>query len=464
MNAIVRYGMLALAMFAAPAALAETPPAALPIDMSAYRAAWADPATERRIEEGIERNRKNRLTVRVIDSSGRPVKGARVTLHQTRQSFQFGANGFMVDGFADPAKNRLWENRFAGLFNLVTAPLYWKDFEPQRGEYRLKSTSPAIYRRPPPESVLAFADRWGIEVKGHTILWKEDKVAIPSYWPKDDAARLALLDERAAYLARTFTDRIRTWDVVNEVIRSSGYQDERLMPQDYVFEAFRAADRHFPATAELVLNEATREAWDQYAGEQTPFFLLAQGLIARGARIDGIGLQMHYFSEERLVETLTGKRRTPQELFRTLDLYARLGRPLHISEITVPTLPEYGGEAMQAELARNFYRLWFSHPAVASIIWWNLADGTALANEERWNGGLVRKDSFEKKPAYRELEKLITHDWVSNLDLATAADGTAGGRVFHGTYAITVEGRHGRVVSAATVDPGLDRTITVTVR
>ncbi|GIX01570.1 MAG: hypothetical protein KatS3mg112_0507 [Thermogutta sp.] len=51
-------------------------------------------------------------------------------------------------------------------------------------------------------------------------------------------------------------------------------------------------------------------------------------------------------------------------------------------------LPLANGEEIQAEVVRHLYRLWFSVPAMASITWWNLADGTAVEGGKRSPGCL----------------------------------------------------------------------------
>lgn len=89
-------------------------------------------------------------------------------------------------------------------------------------------------------------------------------------------------------------------------------------------------------------------------------------------------------------------------------------------------------------MTRNFYRLWFSHPAVGAIIWWNVADGTAVAGEDKWNGGLVNRD-FSPKPAYQILNKLLNEEWKTRLTANTDAWGTVAFRGFYGNYKITVQ-------------------------
>ena len=78
------------------------------------------------------------------------------------------------------------------------------------------------------------------------------------------------------------------------------------------------------------------------------------------------------------------------EIFR---LYSEFGLPIHISEVSVPSYSnESADEEVQAELTRRMYRLWFSQEAVESIVWWNMADGMAYGDENRFHAGLMRND------------------------------------------------------------------------
>ena len=52
-----------------------------------------------------------------------------------------------------------------------------------------------------------------------------------------------------------------------------------------------------------------------------------------------------------------------------MDYYGLLKIPLHVSESTIPA---YSGtpdeEQVRMELTKNFYRTWFSHPAMDAIV------------------------------------------------------------------------------------------------
>ena len=100
-----------------------------------------------------------------------------------------------------------------------------------------------------------------------------------------------------------------------------------------------------------------------------------------------------------------------------------------------PTTP--AGEAAQARYLELFYRLAYSHPAVAGITYWDFADRSA------WLGcpvGLLRPDG-SPKPAFWALDRLINQAWRTRGDYRTDADGRIFlPHAFEGKYRIVAEG------------------------
>jgi GH35 family endo-1,4-beta-xylanase len=396
----------------------------------ARRAAWLRPEVTARIEEGIRANRTGWTTVKLVDAQGNPIPGARIEAELVRHEFLFGANGFMVGGFTGQEENDKFARSFTDLFNFVTVPFYWKGIEPRPGVVRYDAASEPIYRRPPPETVLAWAAKHGLTAKGHTLVWDNATHQLPDWLPEDPRERERLIWQSVERTVSRYGRRIGIWDVVNEAIAR---HVNVPMPRDYVYRAFELANRLFPPNATLLINETTA-LWSNDRDEYSPYYLLISNLLARGARVDAIGLQFHFFSEALHNDVRAGRAMTPEKFFRVLDLYARFGKPLHITEITIPTLPATPeGEQAQAEMTRDFYRAWFSHPNVEAVTWWNLVDETAVPGEDKWRGGLLRRD-FSEKPSYAALRKLIREEWTTKHSGAADASGAATFRGFYGRY------------------------------
>jgi hypothetical protein len=81
-------------------------------------------------------------------------------------------------------------------------------------------------------------------------------------------------------------------------------------------------------------------------------------------------------------------------------------------------------------------KIWFSAEKVNSIVWWNLADKTAIGDENEYHSGLLREDLTEK-PVYKVFDELINVEWKTKFDTVTS--GRLDFRGFYGDYEIEAE-------------------------
>ena len=159
----------------------------------------------------------------------------------------------------------------------------------------------------------------------------------------------------------------------------------------------------------------------------------------------------------------------PRQLFKCLDQYGKLNIPVNFSEVSIISRRDLGdGDEFQRLVTEKLYRLWFSHPATNSIVWWNLVDGTAayapLGSEEGENSlraGLVNFD-FTPKPAYRILEQLIKHEWhtETSLDYHRPAENMFHG--FYGDYETTIKTNRGTCTRTISLSKDSDNMICIT--
>lgn len=418
--------------------------AALAAAPDPYRAKWRDPAVDARIDGNIEKHRKGDAQLDVVDAAGKPVAGARVEVEQTGHAFLFGCNAFVLGQLETPEANRRYEEAFTNLFNFATVPFYWEATEPVRGELRYEEPARDIWRRPPPARFLPWAAKNNLTLKGHPLLWH----AYNAPWlPKEAEEMRELYRKRFREIASRFGDKIPIWDVVNESLVCPTNYPLYTKDRDYVRWAFTEAVPLFPADRTLMINEVTTF---NFAPAASRYFEQIEGLQAKGAKIKGIGFQYHYFRRAALDTFLNAPSCDPMKLLDVYERFGSFGLPLYITEITIPSAGE-DGDALQAEVVRDHYRLWFSAPNMAGITWWNLGDGTAVKGENEAKGGLVGGD-LAPKPAYRALEKLINEDWKTKASLQTDPQGRATFRGFHGPYRVTVS--QGGTTQAFTIDLG----------
>ncbi|MFA6962235.1 MAG: endo-1,4-beta-xylanase [Opitutaceae bacterium] len=408
-----------------------------------------DPQIESRIAAGIETHRKGDGRLRFVDDTGSPVSNVRVSVRQMRHDFLFGANIFQLGGFATGQKNQSYEQAFLELFNTAVVPFYWSDLEPEQGKLRFDADSPPIHRRPPPDFVLDFCDRHQLVPKGHCLTWHQ---WLPTWLSNSPSETDAVMRERIRLIGARYGHRISIWDVVNEPMEKYLFPKVKVFADDYAEASLEETAKAFPEDTSLFVNEATTFSWREFQDDTTGFHLFLENLRLKGCKIDGIGLQYHlfFYNENGLTTTVADlvKNRDlyldPARLLAVLDLYGKHGLPVHISEITLPTYPDLAdAEQFQADLLRELYRLWFSHPSVEAIYWWNLNDGNANAEEGKLRGGLL-DTHLNKKPSYETLNRLVHEEWTTAFQLNTDAECSFRG--FYGDYEVVTEYAGQRIV------------------
>ncbi len=400
---------------------------------------WNDPYIQQRIEDGIRQNRMGQFTLQFKDEDGNLISNVSAEIKQATHDFYFGANGFMVKGFENEKENALFEKYFTQLFNFATIPFYWPELEPEEGHLRFGKESEYIYRRPAPDVVLEFCEKYNLTPKGHTFVWDNPRWSLPTWLPQDEKIMEQKINKRIDQIAERYGHDIQIWDVVNEV---TDRHPEIIMPKDFAYKAFKESERVFPNSNHFTLNFTTGIWHRSNRREYSSDYLLIENMLLRKAKVNSIGMQYHNFNEDEYWKILQGDVYSPTSLFNTLDLYSDFNLPLHVTEITISALSDKGPE-YQAVMTENLYKLWFSHQNVEAIIWWNLVDGTAapsrirsdgtvVPGEDKWKGGLLNRD-FTKKPAFDVLDRLINKEWRTNLSAETE-NNTIKYTGFYGTY------------------------------
>ena len=402
--------------------------------------------TESRIAEGIEQHRKGTVSLRVTDHSGRPVSSAKIKAVLHNHAFLNGCNLFGLDQLGDADKNAAYREKFKEAFNAAVLPIYWSPLEPEQGKPRFDKDSPFIYRRPPVDLCLEYCEENKIRPKAHCLNYFQ-RGHYPAWCPDSIPEAKELCEIRFRELAERYSHRIPDWDVINETLGSFILPDNPpifFMP-DSIEWSFELAQKYFPGNR-LFLNDDPPTVWGDLRSDRRAYYLQIDRALSRGSRIDVIGLQSHMIYEKydpHLQDILCN----PALTYSTMDLYAKFGRPLQISEVSLPAYsPTEEDEELQAEWLRYQYSIWFSHPAVEGVMYWDLVDGNAPAGalgamDQGWNAhyaGLLRFDMSEK-PAFKMLKHLFQKEWHTEASMVTDENGCIGLRGFFGTYRLQIE-------------------------
>jgi endo-1,4-beta-xylanase len=385
----------------------------------------------------IQKYRTGDAQLHLVTPDGKALKkGIHVSIEQTRHSFLFGSNIFMLFKCKTEAENAAYEKQFSDLLNYATVPFYWWGYEPEQGRPDYAST----------DRVAAWCAEHHITMKGHPLAWNYTD---PAWLPADPAEAMGLQMQRITDIVSRFKGRINIFDVVNEATkfdrpetfknapRLSGGIQEMGVP-NYLITAFNHAREANPQ-ATLVIN-------DYITNNEYLQNVISKLVDASGQPLfDVIGIQCHQHSGAWSAE----------KTWEICERFAKVGKPLHFTEATIlsgqqgsqlkrdnpdfkwTTTPE--GEKLQAAAVAQFYTILFSHPAVQAITWWDFSDQGAWQDAP---AGFVRAD-MTPKPAYDALMNLIKGKWWTRTQARMLPEGVAQFHGFYGDYKVNVQD-HGR--------------------
>lgn len=397
----------------------------------------------------VEKYRKGDASISFKTQSGKPIKDASVVIEQESQDFLFGNIIFPVVGvlgkFEDIEVYRpeLFKQRFKDLFNFAIFPFYWSSYEEIPGRPKWVKITP----------ILKWCKLNGITAKGHPLAWVESGGTPRWLYGLPTELTEELLKSRITRIVKGFGGQIDIWDVVNEPTHTITWSAVMEKPYgkrytsipikeiaDWVEPCYRWAHQTNPE-ATLIVNDYEQIVSDFILDTRERFYKLVAELKKRETPLHGIGLQAH--AKEYWY--------SPQEFWETLNYYAKLGLPIHITEF----IPQSSGNKIkgnykkgkwtkeaQAEFAEQIYRLSFGHPSVVSINWWGLSDRYIWS--ERPDGGLI-DEQYNPKPAYKKIRLLIKEEWITKISAQTAEDGSIDFRGFYGDYKITLKTKEGGV-------------------
>ena len=406
---------------------------------------------KKRVDTDIEKYRKGLGEITVKDENGNSIGNAKIKLVQKTHEFKFGANIFMLDQFETKEKNELYKKYFTDVFNMATLPFYWNATEPKEGETRYTKESVKMYRRPAIDLCVEFCEKHGIEPREHALAYEH---FFPDWLSDKSVSEVKeALEKRYKEISERYKDKIRTIEVTNEM----GWAKEKTAfynDPDFIKWCFKMAEKYFPSN-QLVINEWAGLWKDGLRGADNKYYSYIEANMLKGARVDAIGMQYHMFHRLEDEYEKTRAYYDPERLYKIMDLYSYFKKPLQVTELTIPAYSNNEeDEIIQAQIIEILYSIWFSHPNMEQIIYWNLVDGYAhvavqdakkisetqgdmTVGENYYYGGLIRFDMTPKK-SYYTIKNLIKNKWHTEADIVTNDDGKTSFKGFYGNYDVEI--------------------------
>lgn len=255
------------------------------------------------------------------------------------------------------------------------------------------------------DRIVDFATQNGMGVRGHTLMWHHPRwfpewIQTHDYGARPVAEAERLVTEHIRAIVDRYSDRIDSWDVVNETVDEHTGElrqtalSRHLGHSQIIDLSFHLAREAAP-NAQLVYNDYM--SWEAgHEAHQAGVLRLLEGMKSRGVPIDALGVQSHIGSgnSDDSVGFDTAREGNWR---RFMDEVTGMGLDIVISEFDVhdknlpPDIPSRDQQV--ADLARRYLDLMLSYPQTKDVLAWGMADPYSWL-QTHW----VRPDGVAKRP------------------------------------------------------------------
>ncbi|MEQ9454717.1 MAG: endo-1,4-beta-xylanase [Phycisphaeraceae bacterium] len=366
-------------------------------------AEWREQALAR-----IDQTRKGDLHVVVLDSAGRPVPDAQVTINMHRHAFPFGTAVALPGLIGDSPDDVKYREVLTKYFNHVVF------------ENAMKWRNHGIGTPEEIDRALDWLEQQNLPVRGHVLVWPGWNV-LPEWLPDladdPDALRAAVAERITSTVAR-YQGRITDWDVMNEAVTNYDLMD--ILGYEVMAEWFKLAELVSPQTPRYINDYGILTGGRQETGHQRAYYAIIQRLLEEGAPLSGIGVQGHVASSPT----------PPARVLQILDQFAAFGLPIKVTELDL----SIQDRSLQADYMRDFLIATFSHPSVDGILVWGFWAG------RHWRPEAGHFDhDWNILPHGQAWIDLVHGDWMTREHATTDHHGHASFRGFYGDYDVVVE-------------------------
>lgn len=256
------------------------------------------------------------------------------------------------------------------------------------------------------DALLDLADAEDMRVRGHAYIWYNQA---PD-WLNNEAPGWTdqqLFDFAENYimaLGGYCAGRVDEWDVVNEAINDNGTPGYRTSGtwyantssiQDFIDHCFDVAKVADPTSLNFY-NDYNIET--EYLSKNGFMLDMVEGMVNRGVKIDGVGLQSHFTSGNNTNQTFVDK------VGVTIDLVGAMGLLCNITELDLRICGGTSQSSLdeQAVEFKDLTELFLSKPNCTSLLVWGISDNGSWIpyTFSGCDDGLLWDDNMNKKPGF----------------------------------------------------------------
>ncbi|HTC21094.1 MAG TPA: endo-1,4-beta-xylanase [bacterium] len=400
----------------------------LPQTKLTYEGGEPDAPWRKEAQDRIEKIRKGDLTVTVKDASGNPLAGATVAVRMKRQAYGFGTAVVAQKLATSGGDNDRYQKEVARLFNRVVFEndLKW-------GPWEEGASNNGYWRREYVEGAMKWLSERHFDVRGHNMVWGSWKwlPADVKQLQGDPKALEDKIENRIKDVGGAMKGQLVEWDVVNEPVPEHQLTD--ILGKQAMITWYKTARQADPKPLLFVNDYPSPDT----TGHLDDYDQTIQYLIQNGAPLGGIGLQGHVGSSPWSIPAL----------FETLDKLGAHGLPVEITEYDT----DIKDPQLDAQFLKDFMTAVFSHPSTSGFLMWGFWDAAHWHNKSP-----IFNQDWTEKPSGLAYEQLVLHDWWTNADGTTDAQGAYAVRGFLGDYEVTVtQGAKSVTVQASLPKAGL---------
>ncbi|CAN6482180.1 unnamed protein product [Victoria cruziana] len=368
------------------------------------------------LKKQTDKVRKRDIVLKFTSLGSDGLSGTLVRVKQIQNSFPFGTcinrtnmdNEDFVDFFV---KNFSWA--------VFGNELKWYWTEAQEGNLNYKDA----------DEMLDLCMSRGIDIRGHCIFWEVQSNVQQWLQSLDNNDLKTAVQNRLTSLLSRYKGKFRHYDVNNEMLHGSFYQDR--LGKDIRAYMFKTAHQLDPS-ATLFVNDYHVEDGDDTRSSPEKYIEQILDLQEQGAPVGGIGVQGH-------IDNPVGS-----IVCSALDKLGILGLPVWFTELDVSSINEY----VRADDLEVMLRECYAHPAVEGIVLWGFWE-LFMSRDNAYLVG-AEGDLNEAGKRYLSLKK----EWMSHAHGHIDEQGEFRFRGFPGSYSLEIFSFNKKVTQTVVVDKG----------